>query len=63
MYVYMYCRKLCGHRPCETHLVTALPEHAAMRLHAWAACQAGLFLLMGPVSLSVNDLSSCLERV
>jgi hypothetical protein len=38
----------------------------AVRLHAWAACRARLSLIpswSGPVSLSVSDLSSCLERV
>jgi hypothetical protein len=44
-------------------MFTALPEQALLRLHAWAACQAGQFLVIGPVSLSVNDLRSCLERV
>lgn len=40
--------------------VYCLARACAVRLHVWAACQAGLFLVIGT---SVNDLSSCLERV
>jgi hypothetical protein len=53
----------CGCRPRETHLFTALPEHAQ-----WG-CMCGLPVRLDssswsrPVSLSVNDLSTCLERV
>ena len=53
----------CSRRPRETHLFTALPKHAQ-----WG-CMRGLPARLyssswsRTVSLSVNDLSSCLEHV
>jgi hypothetical protein len=52
----------CSRRSHETHLFLGLPEHAQ-----WG-CMRGLPARLDcsswwwPVSLSVNDLSSCLER-
>jgi hypothetical protein len=42
--------------------VYCLARACVVRLHAWAACQAGLFLIIcQPVNLSVTDLSSMCE--
>jgi hypothetical protein len=53
----------CGHGPRETHLFTALPEHAQWGCMRGLPARLHCSLWSGTVSLSVNDLSTCLERV
>ena len=53
----------CGCRPRETHLFTALPKHAQWGCMRGLPARLDCSSWSGPVSLSVNDLSSCLEHV
>ena len=53
----------CGRRPHETHLLSALPEHAQCKSMRGLPAMLDCSLWSRPVSLSVTDLSLCLERV